>query len=252
MKQTFPLLFSLVAASVAALLFTSSFARADLVVVQQTEGAGQLAEMTMKFKGDKIRADVSPEVSVITDVNSGDMTTLNHAQRSYMIVSGSSSRSLMEQMRKNFQKDNPNSSPTSAPKLQATGKKEKINGYDTDEYTCLIGGMKVSYWIAKNFPDWHKLLDAMMKFQHGSLAAMARGIAPSAFDLPGMPIRTEVDMGGQKLTTTLESVKDEPLDESIFQVPSGYTEIKMPSFQMPTMPSSSSSPQRAPGAPTAE
>ena len=64
---------------------------ADLVVVQKVEESGpgkQTGVITLKAKGDKIRVDVSPEISLILDTASGGTITLQHAQKTYMEVSG--------------------------------------------------------------------------------------------------------------------------------------------------------------------
>ncbi len=207
-------------------------AYADMTIVQKVEGAGQLGEMTMKFKGDKVRADVSPQISTITDAKSGEVVTVMHSQKSYMKISAAGTKALMEKMQKMKQPDG-SSSPTPAPKLQSTGKKDKINGFDVEEYTATIGGMTVHYWIAKNYPNWSAILGGMMKMQQGGLGSMAKGMGPSASDFPGMPIRTEMEMNGQKITTTVQSVKEGPLDAKDFEVPAGYKEMQMPSFGTP-------------------
>lgn len=219
--------------SLLALVCLPMVARADLVIVQKVEGAGQNSEMTMKFKDDKIRADVSPQISTLTDASSGDVTTIMHTQKTYMVIPASSSRALMEQMKKQMDAQTAAGAPTPNPKPQATGKKEKINGYDTEEYTSVFSGMKVNYWIASKFPNWPQVLAAMIKFQQGGLASMTKGLMPSPTDFKGMPIRTEVDLNGQKITTTLVSVKNETVDPAEFLIPAGYTEMKMPSFNAP-------------------
>jgi hypothetical protein len=209
-------------------------ARADMVIVQKVESAGQSAEMTMKFKGNKVRADVSPQLTTLTDAATGEVTTIMHPQKTYMSIPASSTKAMMEQMQARTQ--GAAGSPAPHPKLQPTGRKEKINGFDTAEYVCDFGGMKISYWLAPGFPNWSGVLAAIMKFQQGGLAAMAKAFMPDPSDFAGMPIRTETAMNGQKVTTTLVSVKDQPVDESEFKIPAGYTETKMPSFNAPPQP----------------
>jgi hypothetical protein len=53
---------------------------------------------------------------------------------------------------------------------------------------------------------------------------------PGAADFDGMPVRTEVDMAGNKIVTSLVSVKEEPVAAGDFQIPTGYAEMKMPAF----------------------
>jgi hypothetical protein len=216
----------------AALMLLACGARADLIITQKIDGAGQSGTMTMKIKGDKVRSDVSPELSMITDATSGDVTTIMHSQKSYIVTPASSTKALMEKMQKTLPQSTAGASPV-ASKLAATGKKETINGYETEQYTASLGSMKMTYWIAPSFPAWKKVLEAMMAFQRGSLAAMAKGMMPGASDFSGMPMKTEVDLGGQKITTTVESVQEEPVADTEFQIPAGYTEMKMPSFNMP-------------------
>ena len=45
--------------------------RADLVVVQAVEGIGHSGQMTLKIKDDKMRMDVTPEMSTLTDMGTG-------------------------------------------------------------------------------------------------------------------------------------------------------------------------------------
>lgn len=215
-----------------AFVFQFAAARADMVIVQKVEGAGQSSEMTMKLKGDKIRTDVSPQMSTITNAATGDVTTIMHTQKSYMTIPASSSKALMEQMQKSMQQQN-GGAPAPSAKLQSTGKKEVINGYNTEQYTSAIGGMKVTYWISSEFPNWKKVLEAMQSFQRGGLATMAKGMMPDYASFPGIPVKTEVDFGGQKITTTLASAEEKDVDAKEFEIPAGYTEMKMPTFNMP-------------------
>src|SRR5215210_5778595 len=120
--------------------------RADMVIVQRIEGSGQSGEMTMKIKGDQVYTQVNAQITTITNAATGDVTTIMHEQKSYTTMPANSTKALMEQMQKNMAAQNPAGSTTPAPKLQATGRKDKINGYDVQEYTSTIGGMKVSYW----------------------------------------------------------------------------------------------------------
>lgn len=207
--------------------------RADIVMVQQVEGGGQAGEMTMKIKDNKILTALNPQVSMVIDASSGDATTIMHGQRKYLTVPASTTKALMAQMQSNLAAtDAAASSPGAATKakLQSTGKKEKISGYDTEEYVWNTGNLRASFWIARDVPQWRQVLDGMMKFQSSGLAAMTKGMMPAAADFPGIPVRTETTLNGQKVTYTLVSISDETLDPAQFEIPSGYTEIKMPSF----------------------
>ena len=200
-----------------------------MVIVQKVDGAGQSGEMTMKVGSDKVRTDISPQMSTITDVKTGDVTTLMHAQKSYMLISAATTRSMIEQMKKVMQQANSAASSSPAP-LKATGRTDKINGYNAAEYTFDGGFMKAIYWISSEFPNGKAVTDALAKFQKGGLADMAKGFTPDMSSLPGVAVKTEVEVNGQKIVTELLSAKDEAVDPVEYQVPAGYSEMKLPAM----------------------
>jgi len=210
------------------IFFCAALLHADLVVVQKIEGIGQpqAAEMTLKVKGAKIRADIAPQISTITDAATGETTTLMHAQKSYMQISAEASGQLSGLLSGN--KDV--AVETSAP--QATGKHETINGVDTELYTARLGQMKVTYWIAKDFPEGDKLRDLFKQLQNSPLAKLTQGgLGSQPNDLPGVAIRTRMESpNGQKLTVTLISVKEQPLDNAEFEIPRDYQALPSPAF----------------------
>ena len=65
------------------LLFAASL-RADTVIVQKVEGAGQFSEMTVKLKNGKALMEVAPQISTIYDSGTGDVITIMHAQKMYV------------------------------------------------------------------------------------------------------------------------------------------------------------------------
>ena len=72
------------------------WARADLTLVQSVEGTSGSNEMTMKLKGDKMRIDVSPQVTTIIDAKTGEMINLMNDQKKVMRISGEKVRATME------------------------------------------------------------------------------------------------------------------------------------------------------------
>lgn len=226
MKQSF-LTFGLV-------FFCATLLRADLVVVQKIEGVGQTqsAQMTLKVKGDKIRADVAPEISTLTDAATGETTTLMHAQKAYMKISAKAAGQLLGRL----SADKDAAIGSTAP--QATGKHETLSGVDTEIYTAKLGQMKVTYWIAKEFPEGEKLRDLFSKLQNSPLAKLTQGgMGSQPADLPGVAVKTQMEPpNGQKLTVTLISVKEQPLDPAEFEIPRNYQALPTPAFGAPQHP----------------
>jgi len=218
--------------ALALLLLATAFARADVVIVQNVEGMAQTGQMTIMVGADKVRADVAPQISTITDTATGDVITLNHAQKSYTVISAAASRAMMDQVRAAMMQAGGVSSTSPAPPV-ATGKTDKINGYNAAEYTFSNGNLKATYWICSDFPDGKMVAGALAKFRKGGLADMTKGFAPDLSTLPGIPVKTEVEINGQKITTDLVSAKEQPVDPAQYQVPASYTEVKMPAQSQP-------------------
>jgi len=211
------------------LLLGAVLARADVVIVQTIDGMAQSGTMTMTVGADKIRTDIGPGMSSIVDTASGDTTTIMQAQQSYMVMPAATMKAMAAQgMAMAAQQTGTTSSNPATP--LATGKRDKINGYDASEYTYSNGNIKATYWICENYPNGQMIKDALTKFQKSSFASMIKGMTPDLTTLPGIPIKTEVLVNGQKLTTTLVSATEQTVDPSVYQVPAGYNEIKMPAM----------------------
>ncbi len=207
--------------SAAALLAATAFLHADLIIVQKVEGGGQNAEQTIKIKGDKARTDLNPTVSMITNGATGEMVTLMHSGRTYLKVTPDQMKSMMDQLQK-FRTGNEPS------KLVDSGKKEKIGNYDCEIYTAGVGTLTATYWIAKDFPNYQSMLGQLDKFQSTTISAMGKGLMPDIKDMPGMPVKTEIDLNGKKVTTTILSAKEDNVDSKLFDIPAGYKEISSP------------------------
>ncbi len=210
-------------AGCAALLIGLALASADLVVVQKVEGSGQAGEQKIRVKGDQARSDVANSMSMITDGATGEMITLMHSGKTFLKISAEQTKAMMEQL----QQRRPNAEPA---KLQPTGKKEKIGEYECEIFTTNLGAMTITYWIAKDFPNFPSILTQLEKFQSGAISAMGRGLMPELKDFPGLAMKTEIDMGGKKTITTLVSAKEENVDPAIFKIPAGYKEVTSPAL----------------------
>ncbi|MEO8045232.1 MAG: DUF4412 domain-containing protein [Spartobacteria bacterium] len=210
-------------------------ARADLTVVQNMDSTQGTRKISFKIKGDKARVEVSPQITTIVDAKSGDLTTLLNDQKTVMRISGERAKAMAE-MAKSFVKDE---SPVPAlPK--PTGRKETINGYETEEYVSDSPKYHASYWVAKSYPNYESILQQMALLQRGAFAEITKGM-PDYHALPGLPLRTKIKASGQdEITSTIESVSLAPLPASDFAVPPSYSEMKMPDFlqgkQLPDKP----------------
>lgn len=200
-------------------------ARGDLTLVQKVEGAGPLAEMTMKVKGDKVRVEATPEVTSIVNGKTGEMLNIMHAQKMVMRVSAEQAKAVAAMTGSAMTGQDPKTADKV--KITPTGKKETISGHETEEYIADAPTFKASYWVAKNYPQGDAIMKQLQSMTPEAWKAGGLGM-PDFRDFPGLPLRTNVSMNGQQYVSTITSVKLDPLNDSDFAVPQGYQEMQMP------------------------
>jgi hypothetical protein len=192
--------------------------RADLTLTQKVEGAGQNTAMSVKIKGSKVRVEASPQTTMIIDTSTGEMTNLMHEQKTVVRISGEKMKAAMETMRK-FKGE----SETPKVKLTPTGKKENINGYDAEEYSLETPTLKARFWLVPKYPDGAAILKQLQVLNSEHLQ-QGDAKMPDYADFPGVPVKTVISVGGTEITTTLVSLKQDPVNDAEFEVPKDYHE----------------------------
>ncbi len=205
-------------------------AQGDLTVVQKIEGAGAVTadgkaprEMVIRIKGDKARMDLGSQLATIIDSKTGDVVNLMTEQKKFLRVSGQEARAVAETAARFTAKVEPNEKP----KLVATGRKETVNGYETEEYLSETPEFKATYWIALSYPEGADVLKQLQ-----TVTPQAWGLGdnsmPDYRDFPGVPLRTRIVLGGKEIVSTVTSIKTDPVPETEFTPPAGFEEMKMP------------------------
>jgi hypothetical protein len=225
-------------------LVCAAGARADLVMQQQIVTPNYNGVAVMKIKGTKIRMDLyagQPQaLSTITDLNTGETINLMHTQKLFLKTPGTPMKQAKSA-----------GTASKVPVPRPTGKTQKVGDYDTELYTWSNSrGITGTVWVAKNYPDYARIRAdfAMLDKTAGADTDMT----PALSALPGMVVRSQVTGGGQTITATLVSAKEEPIDASLFQTPANYKELPRPKpfvRQVPTTAPGSPTP-KAPGTAT--
>jgi len=176
-------------------LFSTPLLWGDLVVVQKVEEGGprkQACEITIKIKDAKIRADISPEISVIMDTASGETTTLHHGQKTYLQVSADAVAQLLKGIERARDESLVRGTTEEPPKLEDTGKREMIAGQETKLYTAQAGSIKMTWWIAPKTADSERFLNMLAPLQKSPMAKLASGMTlfPEDWKFPGVPVKT--------------------------------------------------------------
>lgn len=209
-------MFRLVLPLFSALLCCLVNAFADFTITQKEETEGRQKTVILKLKGDQIRIDGDPRGSFIFNTSTGESTTLLHPQK--LVVKMTSDQ--VKEMTRSVAGQLGITSDTKL-EVQATGKKDKINGYEVAEYTGTIGSTTWHSWVAKDYPNYKTLLKAMNR------EPLNFGIDMSGF--PGMSIKSLIEPSNQPARTVyLESVKEGIIDPAEFRAPADYRLIENP------------------------
>src|SRR6266567_9179264 len=158
-------------------------ARADLTIVHKVQGAGQDGEMILKIKGDKARIDASPKMTTIIDGKTGEITNLMNDRKKVLRISAEKMKAATEMI----DKFNAKKETVEKPKLTPTGKKEMINGYETEQYVYETPSFKATYWIASKYPDGAAILKQLQSLNSEVWNPKRIGV-PDYRDFPGSPL----------------------------------------------------------------
>lgn len=225
-------------------------ARADRIVVQETEMSGGMImsstnRVTTKFKGTKIRINTGTATSSISDSESGENIHLWHTQKQYQRIKESDSQSKERSEWAKKAMAQRGSVPEKFQEPRPTGTKQKINGYDTEQYLWEGSMGKFSFWITKDIPT-NSITATTSKGIDKSVPGRTFNAGYFPESLPGYPIRTESEFPiptptgltpqqlkqsgfvpgrSTKVVTTVISIKEEHVDDSEFEIPKDYVEL---------------------------
>jgi hypothetical protein len=200
-------------------LLTTFAARADLVMQNQSILSNETNIFTTRIHGDKIRDDSDDDsgISFIKDANTGDMTILWNKKKMFINHPGAKTIEQIERMNKQ--------SGDAKRRLLDTGKSEKVGRYNAEIYTLSdTNGDTVSFWVAKDFPNYQHIKTYLATFDKANFAGMGKDTPFELSKLPGMVVKAESVSTILTHTRTLISVKEEPIDASFFEIPKDYKE----------------------------
>jgi hypothetical protein len=207
-------------------------ARADLEMVQQASDTNAPFLATLRLHGDKLRLDQQQNTNggfvVIIDLNTRDSFTLLPREKKFLKRSGADILKNLALDKKLFGGGTNALYLPPAP-AQATGRSERVGGYDAEIYSWSgAGGATQTLWVAKDFPDYEKIRTELAKLDRFNVAGPHPGAQPELSPLSGMVVQTETAVGGRKIKIRLVSAKTAPLDAELFAVPADYSPWEPP------------------------
>jgi hypothetical protein len=199
------------------LLLTVIAARADIVVSQKMESSILNGDITMKIKGEKGRVDMPGgplgSMSIVVNGGSGEVSTMMHGQKMVMKMSADQMKAATAKAKEQL------SAGAATEKPKATGKTEKVGDWDAEIFEANLSGQPAKIWVAKSFPNADKLKAEMSKLSKSM--GQASGDAYS-LDIPGMPVKTEINSPIGKMTVTLTKAAEQAVDDKEFVIPADY------------------------------
>jgi hypothetical protein len=201
-------------------------ARAGYTIVQQIDGNGSISDVTIRIDGIRMRSDIAEPLSVIVNGETGESIFLQHNHHTFSRVSAEQARRMGERLVEAQTDHDPGT-------LTTTSEKKMIGSYTGELYIWTIGAMKMRLWISRDFPDGPAVQAQLDRLQQFGVASVGAKLMPPAGSLPGLRLRTEMELQGQKLAYTILSVKEEPIEAAAFTIPPGYRETP---FALPAKP----------------
>ena len=193
-----------------------------------TTGRGQSQQINYSLKGDKIRIEMPGQKGMgglIMDPVKKETLVIMDEQKMYMVMAMPETQAQGAEEK------------AGAGKLEKTGQKEKILGYDAEKYISTQDGTTTELWLASG-------LGSFMSFSQGNPMG-GRGKAQPAQEweraLAGkelFPLRViSKDKGGKesfKMEAT--AINKQSLPDSLFTPPAGYQKFDMGGMMKGMMP----------------
>lgn len=195
---------------------------ADVVVTQRMEEGEVKGDMTLKFKGEKVRIDFPVQFSIVIDTAKDETFVLIHPQKMAM----KANNQLVRQM-----------TSLGGQKLTFTplNKSEEVDGYKTDLFSSKLSlngvNLESTYWVAKDFPKGALYRKAAAVLEKTAMGDMMQ----FPLESPAVPIKTTTKGAPNgDSTIKLVSIAEESLDDAIFATPADYQVIEAPA--LPAVP----------------
>jgi hypothetical protein len=189
------------------------------VVAYKMPSEKKVGEMTMSIKGTHIRTDMATEghtMAMLIDAQAQSMTMLMPEQKMYMTMDLKAARAKAQGDR-------------TPPKITALGTSETIAGHACQNYLVETAKSKTELCSATGLGNFMMPQNPMARGPTADMPDL-EGEAYRAYFKDGFfPLRM-VKLAGEKRTVIMEAtrVEPKPLDPSLFTVPAGLTEMKMP------------------------
>jgi hypothetical protein len=201
-------------------------------VTYRVQALGQALTMTHHVKGEDVRMDMETmgqSVSVLTDLNASRQIMVMHGLRQYMDAAALQQRMGGGGMGAGAA-DGAGTDVTVADlNITATGRKDRIAGHDCEYYSMTSGVTQVEVCAAKGLGWYFADASAGRRGAGQSVPGLSnaqreqwqRRFADGFF-----PLKISTGNAGE-VTMEVTEITRKKLDASMFQLPAGYTQMRM-------------------------
>jgi hypothetical protein len=184
---------------------------------------GNGGEMTMSIKGTQVRTDMASEghtMAMLLDGGSGIMTMLMAEQKMYMTMDMKKMGERLQGMK------HPDHAP---PKITPLGTKETIAGRSCENFQVETEDSKMEFCNAKGIGNFMAPHNPMGRGATSPMQDLDNEAYRAYFKDGFFPLRvSSIEAGNKKVVMEATRVEPKSLDASLFQIPAGFTEMKMP------------------------
>ena len=152
----------------------------------------------------------------ISDLTTYEGYGLSKADKTFVYKSGRLARPTCRGYQRLQQADAP------ANLVDTETKQEKVGDYNAKIFTLGDSFNETSFWVTKDVPNYTVILAALKRLVlHGH----GYDLMPVNWKIDGIPIKTKIISDGHHMfTRTLISLKQDPVDDALFQPPPDYKE----------------------------
>lgn len=111
--------------------------------------------------------------------------------------------------------------------FKPTGRKEKIAGYDTEEYAGISEGKRIEMWVTKELGQFLMANQGKPGRKASQSAQWEKFMLENSF-FPLRTIQREKKDGPEQLRLEATSVEKIAVSDSLFQPPEGFQKIELP------------------------
>ncbi len=211
-------------------LFVASFAITSVAqtqfegkVVMNVKSGDKGTDIDLFVKGNKTLIQMMGEekANLIMDSKAKKMTILMPQQKMYMEMDLNMMKDISEKMKKN---DKSEKADKMNGDFNKTGETKDINGYECEKWVYTDdGGDKTEAWMTKELGNFMGFSNPMMNDEASSWQKKIEGQGY----FPMLAIHYD-DSGNVESSMEVKSVDKKSLDESMFEIPAGYSKFNMP------------------------